>query len=236
MIHSTDFFERDKERERERERKRAEQEARDQREWEELLRQTDENRRIERERVAEANRQRAELLAKRDMMPFSDNVAERICKRISGGELLIDICSDSDMPTARRAIEWTKQHQDFLLSYRAARVDRLDIFEEEIVKIADDNKEDWDINEKKHKRVLINDAIARSKLKIDVRLRHLRAGRPNIWGETSTLITKSGDPDDSALLSDAELRAKIEELDRKQLFCEEHTAAPPMKSKDLFGP
>jgi hypothetical protein len=185
----------------------------------------------------EQKRKAKELLQKKDAIPYDLKVAERICARISSGELLVDICTDDHMPTARRVIEWTNRRPEFLQAYRMARNDRLDIFEEQIVAIADNARDDWRVVERRDTQSLVpnGDAIARSKLQIDVRLRHLRAGRPTVWGETSTLITKSA-ASDIELLSDEELQQKIDELDAKFAIVEGGGSARLLpKSRDLFA-
>jgi hypothetical protein len=64
------------------------------------------------------------------------------------------------------------------------------------------------------KRVPDPDMVARAKLRIDVRFRHLKAGRPNKWGDSTTLITKSAD-DDTSNMSPEQLEAEIAAIERK---------------------
>jgi hypothetical protein len=67
------------------------------------------------------------------------------------------------------------------------------------------------------KKVKVVDAevIARAKLRVDVRFRHLKAGKPSKWGDTSTLITKSDTGDDPSALSIEELERRLQDLDIK---------------------
>ena len=67
------------------------------------------------------------------------------------------------------------------------------------------------------------DAIARAKLRVEMRLKHLRALRPSIWGETSTVNVKSGD--DVADMSTEELERKIQDLEEKNESVKEPRAA-----------
>jgi hypothetical protein len=64
-------------------------------------------------------------------------------------------------------------------------------------------------------RVLDGDAIARAKLRVEVRLKHLKAYKPSIWGEQSTLNVKQSDPLDLDQMTAEELAAKIAELEHK---------------------
>ena len=75
---------------------------------------------------------------RKDAIPYSESLAAEICKRICAGEFLIIICKDEDMPTERSVIQWKKEHSDFRALYDEAIRDRLDIFEDQIVTIADD--------------------------------------------------------------------------------------------------
>ncbi len=95
--------------------------------------------------------------------------------------------------------------------------DRLNIFEEEVIEIADDMKSDFKIVIKngKEKRVIDPEAIARAKLRVEVRFKHLKSGKPSKWGDVQTLITKSDDPIDVSNLSTDELEKKIAEFNVK---------------------
>jgi hypothetical protein len=92
----------------------------------------------------------------------------------------------------------------------------LSIFEEEVISIADDASKDFKEIIKSGRPIKTQDAevIARAKLRVDVRFRHLKAGRPQKWGETSTLITKS-EEDNIADLSLDDLEKKIADLEVK---------------------
>ena len=111
--------------------------------------------RAERERAAKAAAEKAEREAKealrtaeltrrKAMLPFSEDLAVEICERVSAGELLIDICeNDARMPTVRRCQQWQKQNPDFFSLYKESINDRLDIFVEQVLRIADDVSSDW---------------------------------------------------------------------------------------------
>jgi len=65
------------------------------------------------------------------------------------------------------------------------------------------------------RRVLDPARITAAKLRVAVRRLHLVAGNPQKWGDVSTLNVKSEDPFDPANLNDAELEARISEIERK---------------------
>src|SRR3984957_7984625 len=92
----------------------------------------------------EINLQRqSELTQRKSTLPFSEPLAIEICERVSSGELLINICQDEHFPTVRRVTQWLRENQDFALLYKDSINDRLTIFEEEVIKIADDASRDF---------------------------------------------------------------------------------------------
>ena len=106
---------------------------------------------------------------------------------------------------------------EFAALYKDSINDRLTIFEEEVIKIADDASRDFRdvVRHGRPTRVLDGDAIARAKLRVEVRLKHLKAYRPSIWGEQATLNVKQSDPLDLDQMTTEELAAKIAELEHK---------------------
>jgi hypothetical protein len=179
--------------------------------WEKFLK-NEEKLRERGEAIKEEERLK-ELVRIKGALPYSEPLAVEICERISSGELLIDICDDEHMPTVRRVTQWLRQDDDFGTLYKESINDRLTIFEEQIIKIADDASKDFRdvVRNGRSVRVLDGDAIARAKLRVEVRFRHLKAGRPEKWGEQSTLITKNVDECEGLTLE--ELDAKIAKMD-----------------------
>jgi hypothetical protein len=174
--------------------------------------------RITEEVIAEEKEKaRREAVTKqKNTLPFSEPIAVEICERVSSGELLINMCADEHLPTVRRVTQWLRENNDFALLYKDSINDRLTIFEEEVIKIADDASRDFRdvVRNGRTVRVLDGDAIARAKLRVEVRLKHLRAYKPSLWGEQSTLNVKS-DPHDIDNMSSEDLEKKIRELEEK---------------------
>ena len=183
--------------------------------WEEQTRPRREQERLKAEQEATEARRQAAVFGNKATLPYSEPLAIEICERVSSGELLIDICADEHLPTVRRVTQWLKESQEFAALYKESLNDRLTIFEEEVIKIADDASRDFrDVQRNgRTQRVLDGDAIARAKLRVEVRFRHLKAGNPGKWGDQSTLITKSGDELDH--MPAEELERKLAELELK---------------------
>jgi hypothetical protein len=152
----------------------------------------------------------------RDGLSYSDEIATEICERIASGELLTLLCQDEHMPTVRRCNQWLREHQDFRALYEQSLQDRLSIFEEDLVSIADSAARDYiEVKSKGQTRRVLDPARNQiAKLQIDVRRLHLVAGRPAKWGSVQTLITKSAD-DDISNLSPEDLERQILEIQAK---------------------
>jgi hypothetical protein len=73
----------------------------------------------------------------------------------------------------RRVTQWLRESPEFAALYKDSINDRLTIFEEEVIKIADDASRDWRevMRNGRSTRVLDGDAIARAKLRVEVRFK-----------------------------------------------------------------
>ena len=186
--------------------------------WEERTKPRREQERLKAEQEAIEAKRQAELFVAKGTLPFSEPLAIEICERVSSGELLIDITLDEHMPTVRCVTQWLRESPEFAALYKDSISDRLTIFEEEVIKIADDASRDFRdvVRHGRPTRVLDGEAIARAKLRVEVRLKHLKAYKPSIWGEQSTLNVKQSDPLDLDQMTTEELAAKIAELEHKE--------------------
>jgi hypothetical protein len=173
--------------------------------------------RLKAEQEASEAKRRAELFISKSTLAYSEPLAIEICERISSGELLINICADEHMPTVRRVTQWLNESVEFKGLYGASINDRLNIFEEEIIQISDDVSRDFKnvVRNGRSTRVLDGEAIARAKLRVEMRLKHLRAYRPERWSEQSTLNLKQDDGFDPASMSAEELEKTIAAIEHK---------------------
>ena len=187
------------------------------REAEPFARERREREKVEAEKQAIGEELRIESFLRKSTLAYSEALAVEICERISCGELLICICNDDHLPTMRRCSHWLREHEDFNSLYRDSLNDRLNIFEEQVIQIADDASHDFKEVARNGRMVRVPDgeAIARAKLRVEVRFRHLKAGRPNRWGDVSTLNVKSEDPLSVADLSTEELERRLADMDIK---------------------
>jgi hypothetical protein len=165
--------------------------------------------------------------ARKEQIRFSEALAMELCHRVAGGEFLTIICKEPAMPTTRMVIRWKKEHKEFALLYDEAIRDRLDIFEDEVITIADESENDFKLVKKGGKQVKVLDAevISRAKLRVDVRKAHLKAYRPERWGEQSTLNVNNYDAMGIDNMTQDEMDKKIEELESKEAVVREPKAA-----------
>ena len=184
--------------------------------WQEQTKPRREQERLKAEQETIEAKRQAEIFVAKGTLPFSERLAIEVCERVSSGELLINIAADEHMPSVRRITQWLKSNSDFAALYRESINDRLTIFEEEVIKIADDASRDFRdvIKNGRTVRVLDGEAIARAKLRVEVRFRHLKSLKPSIWAEQSTLNVKSADTD-LENMSQEELDQKLAELEHK---------------------
>jgi hypothetical protein len=125
--------------------------------------------------------------------------------------------NDWSAPTIRNATQWLREHSEFKMLYGQSIESRLDIFEDEVVTIPDDASKDFKTVVKRGKPVRVADPeqITRSKLRVDVRFRHLKAYRPQKWGDVSTLVTKDATDNSIDALSMEDLEKKIASMELK---------------------
>jgi hypothetical protein len=128
--------------------------------------------RLKAEQEAIEAKRKIELFVQKGTLPYLESPAIEIAERILSGELLINVCNDEHMPTMRRVTQWLRENYEFNTLYKESINDRLMIFEEEVIKIADDASRDFrDVARNgRPVRVIDGDAIARAKLRVDVRL------------------------------------------------------------------
>jgi hypothetical protein len=177
-----------------------------------------EKRKLIKEQEQARLKERLKLLQQRkDALEYSDPLATEICERIASGELLTVICLDESMPTVRRCNQWLRDHGEFAALYQAALSDRLSIFEEQIIQIPDEAARDFDEVKSKGsvRRILDPGKLTAAKLRVEVRRLHLKAGKPQKWGDSTTLITKSDDAFDPAGMNAEELERQIADIEHK---------------------
>ena len=146
---------------------------------------------------------------------FTQELADEICERSAEGEPLREICRDDHMPAWRTVYCWREQFPEFDTAIARARNIGEEALLEDTLPIADDGRNDW--IERENKRtgktfVALNDeAIARSKLRIETRLKLLAKWNPKRWGER--ISQEISNPDGSLQgMNSEQMAAKLESI------------------------
>lgn len=120
---------------------------------------------------------------------YTDAIARKICERIMRKETLEAICSEPGMPAIRVVIRWLANPKlaDFREMYYYARRVQAEMLIDEIITIADGTDKDWvptyDRHGVQNGMRPDNDAIQRSRVRIDTRKWLAARLVPRIYGE-----------------------------------------------------
>jgi len=129
---------------------------------------------------------------------FTQEMADKICERIIGGETVGQITADDNMPAKSTVFKWLAENSGFSDQYARAKMAQMDMMAEELLEIADDGTNDWmerknDDGEAYGWREN-GEAMARSRLRVDTRKWLMSKMAPKKYGErTTTDINHSGD-------------------------------------------
>lgn len=124
---------------------------------------------------------------------YTPELAADICGRIADGQSLRAICRAEDMPASSTVFVWLQQHADFTEQYARAREAQADALADDILEISDDARNDWMDREIKGggtERVVDQEHIGRSRLRVDARKWLASKLKPKKYGEKlSTELT-----------------------------------------------
>lgn len=98
---------------------------------------------------------------------YTPDLAAEICIRIVLGDSLRKICADAKMPAIRTVMYWLAGRgalEEFVQQYARARAAQAELYADDIIEIADDDKDD-DIGDP----VMSLARLARHRLRIDAR-------------------------------------------------------------------
>lgn len=79
-----------------------------------------------------------EKVARKDAIPFSQELADRICDHIAAGESLRSFCELDDAPCKKSVMRWLRQNPEFSAQYARAREEQAESQVDKIIEIADD--------------------------------------------------------------------------------------------------
>lgn len=118
---------------------------------------------------------------------YTLKVADEICRRLALGETLNQICRDGHMPARPTVIDWVLQDRDgFSDKYARAREQLYEHWADETVEISDDSANDWmerEYGAGRKERVVDNECVQRSRLRVDTRKWLLSKLLPKKYGD-----------------------------------------------------
>ena len=126
-------------------------------------------------------------------MAYPESVRLEICERIAKGESMVSICASEGMPVQSVVYNWLTVDKEFLEKYARAREQQAEHYLDEIIAISDDVSLDEIIDGEGNPRTN-NEAIQRSRLKVDTRKWAMSKLAPKKYGDkiTQELTGKDG--------------------------------------------
>jgi len=140
---------------------------------------------------------------RRSYLPYSPELADRVCELMVEGRSLRQICGMSGMPSRRSVFNWLEKNEEFRQKYEIARLMQVECWTHEIIEIADDTSGDFVINER-GERVVDHENINRARLKIDARKWLMSKLHPQRYGDRVT--------------ADVTVRREVRELSEVELL------------------
>lgn len=137
---------------------------------------------------------------------YCQDVGDDICTKLADGWSLVEICKAAHMPARSTVHGWLlkadlyqkadkkNEFTEFLDSYVRAREVQMDAAIDEILEIADNGMNDWELRENSRtggSYVSLNaEAVARSKLRVEARFRLAERLYPKKYGQKMDLTSK----------------------------------------------
>ena len=117
---------------------------------------------------------------------FSQDLADTICRELSSGRTLRDVCRDEGMPPESTVRLWALDDREgFAAQYARAREIGYHSMADELMEISDDGRNDWMERRGDDDAgwVLNGEHVQRSRLRVDTRKWALSKALPKIYGD-----------------------------------------------------
>lgn len=122
----------------------------------------------------------------RPPIDYCEEIGVAICERVADGEFLTDICKDGALPSRATVFRWLAKVPEFAQMYAFAVYAKIDGLADELIKIADDKSQDYQLIEQpdgSQTLRLDKEVIARSMLRITTRQWVMGKQLPKRYGE-----------------------------------------------------
>lgn len=105
---------------------------------------------------------------------YTKMLADKICALVAASpkNSMLAISKREGMPSQSMMYRWLDQHEEFREKYARAKERQADVLVEEMISIADDAAEDWEVRTNRNGEEYIaldKDAVQRSRLMIETR-------------------------------------------------------------------
>ena len=128
---------------------------------------------------------------------FTQETADHILERLVGGESLVTICKDEDMPDISTVFRWLAKDKEFCDNYARAREVQAEYYAAQSIDIADDSTNDY--MERKGRAPAFNrENVERSKLRVEARKWYASKLAPKKYGDRTIV---QGDKDADPVLT-----------------------------------
>jgi len=112
-----------------------------------------------------------------------NEIVNTVCERIANGESVRAILKDDNLPSFRHFLVWISEDEVKGKQYARAMEIRSDVLFEEILDIADEAENDFFVDEKTGNEKFNQEAVQRSKLRVDSRKWYLSKLNPKKFGD-----------------------------------------------------
>lgn len=122
---------------------------------------------------------------------YTQEIADKICSELAEGKSLRTVCKVDDMPCLQTIFTWFRVYPQFLEQYTRAKEESADAMADEVLDIADDGTNDWMTIKRGGEDVEVfnNEAVQRSKLRVDTRKWLMSKMKPKKYGEKLDLTS-----------------------------------------------
>jgi len=150
---------------------------------------------------------------RRPYLTYSAELADEVCALVAEGKSLRQITEQPGMPSSRRAVQhWMTRFPEFREKYECAMMLCAEFWAHEIIEISDDSTGDYVITED-GRRVVDNEHINRSRLKVDSRKWLLSKLLPKRYGDRIQAdMNVAVDPEALRGMPEEKKRARVLEL------------------------
>lgn len=126
---------------------------------------------------------------------YTQELADNICAQLATGVSLRTVCKGEGMPSLQTIFNWFRTKQGFVEQYTRAKEESADALADEIMDISDDGHNDWMsvwYGETEVRKV-DNEAVQRSKLRVDTRKWIASKLKPKKYGDKIDMTTNGKD-------------------------------------------